>query len=423
MEKINNYKIVPFVNKNEHLLPVSINEKYENFDWEMYVVLNKGLKFLNTKEKAWAHWIKNGEKEKRVFYKINELDNKKILFASIYESFDWEMYVEYYNEISRENISDKISAWKYWFEKGRTRNHRFFKIPKKENIIYETFDWVTYITLNEDLNYMDRNKAWAHWVSYGEKENRPLSRINNTCIHRARFGNLFFINMAFHFIAIKNNLNISYKYYKQFKELGIQFFIGEKTYKEDKYVSDTDFLNIIQSEEKLEKNIVIDIKNFFCQTKEFCFFLRETFSEVFKESVIKKNIFKNRYNSNNDVFLHVRLGDVTNEKYKVSNLFYYDNILSKLNFEKGYISSDSIDDNICKILIKKYNLQVIDFCEISTIMFATTCKYLLLSGGTFSWLIGFLAFYSDAVYYPERKNTWYDDIFVFDEWNSIEVRE
>lgn len=423
MEKINNFEMVLLNHKDEYLLNDSTNEKYKNFDWEMYVVLNKELKFLKTKEEAWYHWINNGEKEKRLFCGINELDNKKILVALLYESFDWKYYVEYYNEISVENIPDKISAWSYWFEKGRKKNHCFFKIPRKEKILYEKFDWVTYITLNEDLNYMDRNKAWAHWISYGQEENRPFSRINNTCIHRARFGNLFFINMAFHFMAIKNNLKISYKYYKQFKELGIQFFIGDKTYEEDKYVSDTDFLTIIQCKDKLEKNIVIDIKNFFCQTKEFCFFIRESFSKIFKESVIKKNIFNNRYNNNNDVFLHVRLGDVTNEKYKVGTLFYYDNILSKLVFDKGYISSDSIDHDICKILIKRYNLQIVDFCEISTIMFATTCKYLLLSGGTFSWLIGFLAFYSDAIYYPKRKNTWYDDIFVFDEWIPIVVLE
>ena len=108
-----------------------------------------------------------------------------------------------------------------------------------------------------------------------------------------------------------------------------------------------------------------------------------------------------------------------NETHKNSNLAYYNEILSGLAFEKGYISSDSIDDDMCKILIKKYNLQIINFCEISTIMFATTCKKILLSGGTFSWLIGFLAFYSDAIYYPKRKNTWYDDIFVFDDWIPV----
>ena len=415
MKKKIDFEILPLTYKDDSLL----NEKYKNFDWERYIILNKELDFLKTKEETWAHWIKS----KKHVYKIRKFDNKKKLFALLYEGFDWKYYIEYYNEIFIENISDKISAWKYWFEKGRKNNHKFFKIPQKEKILYENFDWVTYITLNEDLNYMDRNKAWAHWVSYGQQENRPFSRINNTCIHRARFGNLFFINMAFHFIAIKNNLKISYKYYKQFKDLGIQFFVGEKTYKEDKYISDADFFSIIKQGMKLEKNIVIDIKNFFCQTKEFCFFMRESFQTVFKESVVKKNIFNNRYNDNSDVFLHVRLGDVANEKYKAENLSYYDNILSKLVFDKGYISSDSIDDDVCKILIEKYNLQIIDFCEISTIMFATTCKYLLLSGGTFSWLIGFLAFYSDAVYYPKRKNTWYDDIFVFDEWIPIVIPE
>lgn len=423
MEKINNCEMKPLTDKQDDLFNISTNEKFKNFDWEMYIVLNKGLSFLKTKEEAWLDWMNNGEKDNRFFCTMNKLDHEKISFSLLYDSFDWKYYIEYYNEISIKNIPDKISAWNYWVKIGRKNNHRFFKLPQKKKILYENFDWVTYVTLNEDLNYMDRNKAWAHWVSYGREENRSFSRINNTCIHRARFGNLFFINMAFHFIAIKDNLNITYKYYKQFKELGIQFFIGEKTYEDDKYISDVDFLSIIQGEEKLKKNIVIDIKNFFCQTKDFCFFIKENFNKVFKESVIKKNIFKDRYNDNNDVFLHVRLGDVTNEKCKIGNFLYYDSILSKLSFEKGYISSDSIDDDVCKMLIKRYNLQVIDFGEVSTIMFATTCKHLMLSGGTFSWLLGFLAFYSKTIYYPARKNTWYDDIFVFDEWIPVKIRE
>jgi len=54
-------------------------------------------------------------------------------------------------------------------------------------------------------------------------------------------------------------------------------------------------------------------------------------------------------------------------------------------------------------------------------MFASTCNNLILSGGTFSWLIGFLAFYSKNIYYPlDNKNKWYGDIFIFPEWTGIE---
>jgi hypothetical protein len=64
-------------------------------------------------------------------------------------------------------------------------------------------------------------------------------------------------------------------------------------------------------------------------------------------------------------------------------------------------------------------LEVIDLDEVKTIMFASTCKNIILSGGTFSWLMGFLAFYSEKIYYPKIKNTWYDDIFVFNDWVQV----
>ena len=56
--------------------------------------------------------------------------------------------------------------------------------------------------------------------------------------------------------------------------------------------------------------------------------------------------------------------------------------------------------------------------EVNTIMFASTCKNIVLSHGTFSWLIGLLGFYS-TIYYQKITRFWQGDIFVFPEWNEI----
>jgi hypothetical protein len=53
-------------------------------------------------------------------------------------------------------------------------------------------------------------------------------------------------------------------------------------------------------------------------------------------------------------------------------------------------------------------------------MFASSCKNVVLSNGTFSWLIGLLGFYSN-VYYPKIKTVWHGDIFVFPDWNEIDT--
>ena len=156
-------------------------------------------------------------------------------------------------------------------------------------------------------------------------------------------------------------------------------------------------------------NIVIH-NDIWLQTKKYCLYLYKYFNNlVYKNKIIMSNVFKERYNNNNDLFIHLRLGDVQSNTLKVTK--YYDNLLSKLDFENGYISSDSIQNETCKYFIKKYNLNIVNYSEVKTIMFGSTCNNIILSGGTFSWLIGFFAFYSENIYYPYYENPWFGDIF------------
>ena len=347
---------------------------------------------------------------------------KQINFKKAYEVFDWIYYIEYYNDVSKGNITDKLSAWNHWVKSKKKKKQIFFTIFKKEFVTYETFDWISYVSINSDLAKFDRKQAWNHWVNCGSKEERSYQRFNNTCIHNGRFGNLFFINMAFHFIAIKNNLKVIYKYNEKFIELGFRFFTGKKSYDDNIVLSDFNFFDIIKNENKIEKNITFDIDHFFCQTPEFVLYIKDKFKKIFKENVKKKNKFNYRYKTNNDVFLHVRLGDLKKDLIREKNKNYYEETLSKIVFNKAYISSDSIESSFCKSLIEKYKLTIIDYNEVETIMFASTCKTLILSGGTFSWLIGILGFYSTHIFYPRYKtNAWYDDIFVFENWTPIDV--
>ena len=291
-------------------------------------------------------------------------------------------------------------------------------------ITENNFDWKSYIKLNPDLiknNIKNKQSAWNHWIKHGRKEERPIRVINNTNTHNGRFGNLFFINMALHFIALKINLKCQYKYFKHFETLGIDFYVGEHEYDENKrYVlTDDNFFSIIKSSNFEKTNIVINNENWF-QTSEFAHYLNDYFKiECKRNKIIQSNFFKKRYNNNNDVFIHIRLGDVKEKTINIEN--YYDNVLSELVFENGYISSDSINDPICKKLIKKYNLIEINKSEIETIMFGSTCKNIILSGGTFSWMIGFFAFFSENIYYPFIETPWYGNIYDFKNWISVKI--
>jgi hypothetical protein len=114
----------------------------------------------------------------------------------------------------------------------------------------------------------------------------------------------------------------------------------------------------------------------------------------------------------------VRLGDVAqfNPGYN-----YYDNAIKACGATSGFISSDSPDHPIVTALAEKYKLEVFHNNEVNSIMFASTCKHLVLSHGTFSWIMGVLGYFSD-VYIPPKHimKQWCGDIFDMPDWKIID---
>jgi len=363
-----------------------MEKTYNNFDWESYINKYDDLKHIHKKEEAWHHWENHGIHENRQYFYNNIL----------YNLFD----------DSNDKDSEKLDTLK----------------KKYDDVLAlkKSFNWIEYIENNNDLcAFLDKDQAWHHWILHGRRENRIIKPatdivINNTEIHNGRFGNLFFINMVLHFISKKYNLKTTYKYYNKFLNLGIELFIGEHTYEENTYITEINYFDLMNKNTNFT-NIIITNKVWF-QNYEFCLFLEIYFNkEKIKQKIIQKNKFSNRYKNNNDLFIHVRLDDV--EKMgSHSNFDYYDNIIKNSNFNHGYICSDNLNSFICVNLIQKYSLKIINFNEEETIMFGSTCNNIILSGGTFSWLIGFLAFFSQNIYYPMNDKKWYGDIFVYKNW-------
>lgn len=77
-----------------------------------------------------------------------------------------------------------------------------------------------------------------------------------------------------------------------------------------------------------------------------------------------------------------------------------------------------MEDPFCQKLIKKYGLRIYIFDEINTIMFGNTCAKILMSGGTFSWIIGLLVYHTKDLYYSQVNQKWYGNIFLFEYWKQ-----
>jgi hypothetical protein len=236
-----------------------------------------------------------------------------------------------------------------------------------------------------------------------------------------RFCNHVFRNLAFSYVAKNNNLQIEYYNPEEIQKLGFELFFYNQPKNEINkiiIISDENFMDYITGSPCLDSFFIIKTRDTYCQTKDFVLFLYNQYYEndENKKKIINANIFKSRYNNNSDVFVHVRLGDAYKDN---PGFYYYDSVLSKLSYKNGYISSDAVYNPIVQNLITKYNLILILFDEVKTIQFASTCKYTVLSNGTFSWMIGFLGFFSE-IYFPKIKNQWHGDIFVIPHWKEID---
>jgi hypothetical protein len=86
---------------------------------------------------------------------------------------------------------------------------------------------------------------------------------------------------------------------------------------------------------------------------------------------------------------------------------YYVGILSTLNVDRVYLSTDSKEHPIIQEIMQDKRIQLYENTPLDTILFASTNKHIILSHGTFSGIIGYLAFFSTVYYLKENEtNAW-----------------
>ena len=219
-----------------------------------------------------------------------------------------------------------------------------------------------------------------------------------------RLGNQIIRNLAVSLIAMKHDLKVEYCNKELIERLGFTLFSGKKLQSNIKRFTLTyeDYFNI---------------HNF--QTKEICNIIhKHLHTESARSTIISKNPFQKRYNANNDLFIHVRLADVANENPGIN---YYLNAIKRIEFDKLYVSTDDkTHEIVLNLLIFFPEAELVETDEIRTIQFASTCKHVILSHGSFSAIIGYLSFFSN-VYYPEYEpnKIWHGDMFSIDGWTKV----
>jgi len=242
-----------------------------------------------------------------------------------------------------------------------------------------------------------------------------------TTVKNGRLGNQIIRNLAVSLIAEKYNLTVDYYNGELINKLGIELFSGDNKYNQTRELNDNNYFSIYD-DDKLNYNL--DPHYSFFQTKDITNFLHNHLhNEKIKSSIIEKNPFKNRYNANNDIFIHIRLTDVAQHNPGIN--YYLNAINMTARYDNLYISTDEKTHEIVKTLVSKYpNSKIIDCDEIETIQFASTCKEIILSHGSFSAVIGYLSFFSN-IYYSEYESNkmWYGDMFSIKNWIKINKNE
>ena len=227
--------------------------------------------------------------------------------------------------------------------------------------------------------------------------------INSSQNTSGRLGNILFRDFVCSYISKQTGLKYYYKNYTFLKSMGIRLHKGTKTYNTNLRLTNTNVDAIF--DKTPECNIEIGGE---WQTPIVAKYIRSVIVE--NNKVIKDN--------NNNLFVHVRLDGIFDTGH-AETFEYYDKAIQGIKFDTGFISSDSINHEICTKLIDKYNLKVYNSNEINTIKFGSSCKNIVLSKGTFSWWIGVFSFDSN-VYYPVMRKIWHGSIFIFPDWFEID---
>jgi hypothetical protein len=172
--------------------------------------------------------------------------------------------------------------------------------------------------------------------------------------YSGRTGNILLENVGISIIAKKFNLKVShYQSVEDFKILGLSLFQGERIFENIVNCYDIELshvttgpygtlIDLMRRQDDIDSGILYD-GNF--QVKEFV--------KDYRDEILSHFDLKYKETHLEDVFIHVRLGDVSNYS---PGYEYYSKSIDSLNFDKIYLSTDSPNHTLIQTLMENYNI-------------------------------------------------------------------
>lgn len=245
-----------------------------------------------------------------------------------------------------------------------------------------------------------------------------MSRVTQD-VSKGRLCNQMFRNIALSIMAYKHDLAIrSYASLQLMSRLGVPLYYGTRVYPRMVELSDEEYMSMYYAD-TIDCNVYLNNATF--QTKQISNMIYD-YLRQHASHIITKNKFNDYYNCDN-VFIHVRLGDVI--KYNPGVQYYHETlsyILQTHQIQNIYLSTDSPTHKTIQTLQQQFpQIKLIQFNEVDTLLFGSTATHLILSNGTFSAMLGYLAFHAQHIYYPETTFKWHGDIFSIPHWYKIKT--
>lgn len=171
--------------------------------------------------------------------------------------------------------------------------------------------------------------------------------------------------------------------------MGIPLYTtGTNTYTDVIKLTDNTYFDILNANTLC---YTINPNTSYFQTREISQYILAYLHDPPIQNIIKQhNPFKDRYSNNNDIFIHIRLGDVI--RFNPGVDYYKEALQNVLSYDNIYIGSDSPKHNIIHSIIKDFpNTKICHMSPVETIQFGSTCKHVVLSHGSFSAVIGWIS--------------------------------